>query len=207
MSIKSGDLLMIGVGMILGWFLCGTSNAYPIPTEPPDIKVGWRGLLMEPENSCSKYDPRGYRYDRRRILDILWHKVGAFFSPYDNNVYSHSEVDIEHRVARHQAHVSGMCARDMGDRREFASDLNNITIAESNLNRVIKGSKDAAGWVPAENRCHFAVSVIRTKCVWRLSVDQAEAIALDDIIGKDCKALGVDVGECVRLQVKESDSI
>ena len=164
----------------------------------------WRGLTMEPESMCSPYDPRGYRYDRQRILVHMWDSVGAFFSPYDNTVYKVTEVDVEHRVARHQAHVSGMCARTVEERSAFAMDVRNLTVAESNLNRSIKGDKDAAEWVPAENRCHFAISVLRVKCAWGLSVDQAEAKALDAIIVGECPAIGAHVGQCQRNEVRDS---
>ena len=53
------------------------------------------------------------------------------------------ETQIEHMVAAYEAHISGLCDRTVGERRAFASDLNNYTLASPELNRE-KGSGDAA---------------------------------------------------------------
>ena len=144
----------------------------------------WRGLTIAPENECSPYDDGQYAYDRPQIAAWYWMVVGAFFSPYDNGIYKYSEVDLEHRVARHQAHVSGLCAAPPQHRSKFASDVRNITWATPEINRVEKGDKDAAGWTPDLNKCHFAGKIGETKCNWQLTVDQAEADALEAILSK-----------------------
>ena len=67
-----------------------------------------------------------------------------------------SETDIEHIVARSEAHDSGLCAASQERKREFASDIRNLTLSAPDLNRNVKGAKDAADWTPDENRCWFA---------------------------------------------------
>ena len=143
----------------------------------------WRGIRMEPEKECSPYDPMLYPYDRERIGAQYWINVGAFFSPYDNGAYHYDQVDLEHRVARHQAHVSGMCSRSRMEQAKFANDVRNITWATPHINRELKGDKDAAGWMPPVNQCHFAMKVAEVKCNWQMSVDEAEAKALDEALG------------------------
>ena len=166
----------------------------------------WKGLPVAPESECSPYDERDYTYDRHRDLIRIWREVGAFFSPYDEMIYPPTKVDIEHRVSRHQAHVSGMCADDKAHRRAFASDPDNQTIAERKLNRVAKGDKDAAGWLPAKNRCHFAISIVQTKCKWGLSVDEAERDALQSVLAK-CGGVVEYLGCNPRQRTRESWSI
>ena len=161
----------------------------------------WRGILVAPEIMCSPYHSDDYSYNRSMIMGEKWRHVGAVFSPYDNKVYDPKDVDVEHRVSRHQAHVSGMCARPMQDRVGFAHDMSNITMAESNLNRVDKSDKDASEWSPRKNRCHFAVSVMITKCTWGLSVDPAERDALEEMV-QECGTL-VSLSNCKHQGVRE----
>ena len=52
--------------------------------------------------------------------------------------------DIEHIVARSEAHDSGLCATDAATRRRFASDLLNLTLASPSVNRSQKSGKDAS---------------------------------------------------------------
>ena len=57
---------------------------------------------------------------------------GIVYGPYTGTWFdSTSETDIEHIVARSEAHDSGLCAADEATRRRFASDLLNLTLAES----------------------------------------------------------------------------
>ena len=166
----------------------------------------WRGIKVEPEDACLgiPYEEDLYRYDRPSILENYWRFVGSWYSPYDDKVYGMPmEIDVEHRVAKQQAHHSGLCRRDKAAWSAYASDITNITIAESHLNRVIKGDKDAAGWTPDKNRCHFAISVAQTKCDWGLSVDAAERDALERIIQKDCPGAGVQVFACAKRHFKD----
>ena len=142
----------------------------------------WRGIPVEPESECSPYEDGDYSYDRERIAMAWWVHVGVFVSPYDAQIHAYEDVDLEHRVARHQAHVSGLCKRPKAERRRFAKDPLNITWATPRMNRVEKGDKDAAGWLPPKNRCHFAALVAQVKCLWGLSVDEAEAEALEGVL-------------------------
>ena len=51
-------------------------------------------------------------------------RLGGIFSPYTNEVfYSKRDTDIEHIVARSEAHDSGLCRADAATKRAFSRDL------------------------------------------------------------------------------------
>ena len=56
----------------------------------------------------------------------------------------------------------------------FSGDPLNLTLATRDENSV-KGSGDAADYLPANNRCGFAGRVIAVKQRWGLTVDEREA--------------------------------
>ena len=93
-----------------------------------------------------------------------------------------TETDIEHIVARSEAHDSGLCSALPEHKREFARDIRNLTLSAPRLNRDVKGAKDAADWTPDENRCWFAWRVIDVRRAYSLTIDRREADALDAIL-------------------------
>ena len=70
-------------------------------------------------------------------------------------------------------------------RAQFARDLDNLTLATPELNRHQKGDRDAAEWLPDQNRCWFAARIVAVRQEYRLSVNREEADVLEDIL-KDC---------------------
>ena len=142
----------------------------------------WRELTVAPEFRCSEYDRFHYIYLQNlepQIVDAL----GGMWSPYDRTEFaSLQDSDIEHVVARSEAHDSGLCAADIGTRLRFARDLDNLTLASPLLNRQKKAGQDAAEWLPEHNRCWFAGRVLAIKTKYKLTVDQAEADALEGIL-------------------------
>ena len=85
-------------------------------------------------------------------------------------------------TARSEAHDSGLCAADAAARRRFASDPLNLALAAPDVNRREKGARDAAGWLPALNRCWFAARVVLVRQKYGLSIDAAEILALEDVL-------------------------
>ena len=142
----------------------------------------WRGLVVAPEERCAPYDASEYSYPQSvepRIADIL----GGVYSPYTCATFrTLNETDIEHVVARSEAHDSGLCTASPERKREFARDMRNLTLADPYLNRDEKGAKDAANWTPDENRCWFAWRVIDVRRAYGLTIDRREADALDAIL-------------------------
>ena len=117
----------------------------PTPTTPmatppsdPDPETGsWRGLTIAPEDRCSPYDSDDYSYPQS-VEDDIVRSLGGIYSPYTcESVDSDTQTDIEHIVARSEAHDSGLCRADAGTRREFR--------ARPSKRRCPRAVRDAAG--------------------------------------------------------------
>ena len=142
-------------------------------------------LQIEAETRCAPYDRGDYSYSQSLEPKIVEYHGFGQCSPYDGRCFetlTGSEgSDIEHIVGIAEAHDSGLCARP-ADRKEFASDIDNLTLATPRLNRYGKGGKDAGEWLPDQNRCWFAARVVAVKGKWNLSVDQTEYEALRGVL-------------------------
>ena len=145
-------------------------------------QTSWRGLTVASERRCSPYDADDYRY-QQSVEDRIIAELGGVYGPYTGRWFaSGSDTDIEHMVARSEAHDSGLCAADRATRRRFATDLFNLTLAGPRVNRYEKVDHDAAEWLPAQNRCWFAARVIAVRQRYGLTIDQREAAALDQVL-------------------------
>ncbi len=143
----------------------------------------WRGLEIAAEDRCAPYDADDYPYPQSVEDQIIDQLGGTIYSPYTCESFdSKRDTDIEHIIARSEAHDSGLCDADAAARRLFASDLRNLTLASPELNRFDKSGKDAAEWQPPQNECWFAQRVIDVRLAYGLTIDRAEADALDRIL-------------------------
>ena len=164
---------------------CGEDQP-PTPTAPtttqPTQTGSWRGLTIAPEDRCSPYDSDDYRYPQS-VEDDIVRDLGGIYSPYTCESFdSDTQTDIEHIVARSEAHDSGLCSADAGTRTQFARDLDNLTLAAPALNRSQKSDKDAAEWMPDQNQCWFAQTIVDVRLKYGLTIDQAEADAIDRML-------------------------
>ena len=142
-------------------------------------------MTVAPEERCAPYDSDDYRYPRSIHNDIV-RDLGGIYSPYTCESFdSIRETDIEHLVARSEAHDSGLCGADAATRIRFARDPVNLTLATPDLNRREKAARDATEWLPEQNRCWFAQRVVDVRLRYGLTIDQTEADALDGIL-KNC---------------------
>ena len=91
----------------------------------------WRaGIPIRPEDRCRPYDAGDYPYPQSLEAQLKPEMGGRFYSPYTGETFNWAEdVDIEHIVARSEAHDSGLCAADAFTRLAFASDPLNLTFA------------------------------------------------------------------------------
>ena len=138
----------------------------------------WNGMVVAPEARCSPYDSDDYRY-RQSVEDRIIRDLGGVYGPYTGRWFSSErDTDIEHIVARSEAHDSGLCRADRATRKRFSEDLRNLTLAAPGVNRHQKRDHDAAGWLPPMNRCWFAARVIDVKRAYGLTVDRRERDAL-----------------------------
>ena len=146
----------------------------------------WRGLVVAPEQRCSPYNAKDYRYPQSVELAIVASMAGRIYAPYTGCIFaSIRQTDIEHIVARSEAHDSGLCAVDKATRRRFAADLLNLTLAAPAINRCDRSGKcnrDAAEWLPERNRCWFANRVVEVRRKYRLTVDRRETEQLERIL-------------------------
>ena len=82
--------------------------------DPPPM---WRGLVVAEEDRCAPYDGELYPYPAS-VEDEIVRRLGGIYSPYTCETFdSTRETDIEHIVARSEAHDSGLCAADADTRR------------------------------------------------------------------------------------------
>ena len=162
----------------------------PPPGCPADADI-WRGLQVCEEQPRDGYDRdafgTGYSSLEDEIIDMLPPTMkagGQVYTPYsclafDIRADGTAETDIEHIVALAEAHDSRI-ADDR--RRNIASDLDNLTIADLTVNRSQKSDRDAGEWMPARHGAWFAAQVIAVKLEYGLSVDPAERDALERLL-------------------------
>ncbi len=148
----------------------------------------WRGLVVAPESRCSPYRSKDYRYPQSVEGRIVAGMGGRVYGPYTGRTFANRrQTDIEHMVARSEAHDSGLCAADAATRRRFSSDPLNLTLAAPEINRCGGGgkcAKDAAEWLPPKNRCWFAARVVEVRRKYRLTVDRREAARLESVLSR-----------------------
>ena len=166
------------------------------PTSVPQALPGtWRGLLVSPEYRCSTYDSDDYPYSQsveKRIVEAL---NGLIYGPYTGSHFEDTrQTDIEHIVARSEAHDSGLCAADAETKKRFASDLLNLTLASPEVNRHQKSGKDAAEWLPDLNQCWFADRVVQVRQEYKLTIDETEAAAIETVLS-GCSSVGMVISD------------
>ena len=98
----------------------GTSPLFYTPFDPSSSARAqqqrslWRGLVVAPEQRCSAYNADDYRYPQS-VEDQIVTELGGVYGPYTGRWFaSQFETDIEHMVARSEAHDSGLCTADEG---------------------------------------------------------------------------------------------
>ena len=170
---------------------------------PADAET-WRGLRVCEEQPRDGYDRdafgQGYSSLEDEIIAALPPTMkagGQVYTPYsciafDITAAGTAATDIEHIVALAEAHDSRIAD---GRRRDIASDLDNLTIADPTVNRSEKSDRDAAEWMPARHGAWFAERVIAVKLEYGLSVDPAERDALAALLagtGAELNCLDAD---------------
>ncbi len=166
------------------------SASKPQPTQPKSAENGvssdvqlalaaLKGLAVAPENRCSPYDSDDYSYPQSVEAEIVKRMGGRIYGPYTGTTFgSTRETDIEHMVAKSEAHDSGLCGVGAQARKVFARDLLNLTLASPSVNRHQKSGKDYAEWRPALNQCWFADQVVKVKVKYSLTIDAREKYQL-----------------------------
>ena len=157
----------------------------------PAFAETWKGLEVRAEyteDDCPSYSSVSSDYQYSSDSDLVIEKsLGGFYSPYDNIWYDEAtDVDVEHMVARKEAHDSGLCKQSPEVRYAFANDLLNLTLSTPSVNRS-KGARDAGEWLPENNKCWYVFTVIQVKKKYKMSVDSDERDAMQDVL-ESCTA-------------------
>ena len=157
------------------------------PVEPQACSADaetWHGLQVCDERPRGGYDRdafgTGYSNLEDDIIAALpptMKATGQVYTPYsclafDITADGTAATDIEHIVALAETHDSGIAYER---RRDIASDLDNLTIADPTVNRSEKSDRDAAEWMPARHGAWFAERVIQVKLEYGLSVRSRRA--------------------------------
>ena len=148
--------LVAVVFLIIG--AVSTIDRIPVGGELQAQQTSWRGLAVAAEQRCSPYDADDYRYPQS-VEDRIVAELGGVYGPY-----------------------TGRWFADLATRRRFATDLLNLTLAGPRVNRYEKVDRDAAEWLPAQNRCWFAARVIAVRQRYGLTIDRPEADVLDQVL-------------------------
>lgn len=177
----------------------------------PLVANDFRGLTIAPENRCSDYNVDDYHYSQNVEPPIIESYGGVVYGPYTGKTYqSRYDTDIEHIVARSEAHDSGMCSRPDAEKHHFAEDPLNLTLAHQDINRCGTGGKchkDAAEWLPPMNKCWYANRVVEVKLKYNLTVDQAEADALKAILSQCSSVKMVFAGRSPQVRSSGTDPL
>ena len=156
----------------------GTASITVVP--PPDM---WRGIVVAAEDRCTTYNADDYRHSAAVEAEIVTAMGGRIYEPYRGVYFDDTRAtDIEHVIAKSEAHESGGCAWTRDERRAFANDLANLTLSAPRLNRFVKSNNDAAEWLPPLNQCWYAGTIVAVRVKYGLTVDEAERDTLEAIL-------------------------
>ena len=149
----------------------------------PPAPGTWRGLVVAPEVRCSEYDVDHYRHPAS-LEDAVVAALGdKRYEAYTGVYYDHErDVQVDHIVAKREAHDSGACGWTPSARREFARDIENLALASPRLDLGVKAGRDAAEWLPDFNRCWYAGTIVAVRRKYALTVDEAERDALEEVL-------------------------
>ena len=180
------------IRVLLGINFVGLSICVGTALEQEKEVEIWKGLVVADEltlDDCPPYQELRDDYQYSPNADLLIaQQLGGFYSPYDDVWYElTTEVDVDHIVARKEAHDSGMCLATPEERYEFANDLLNLTLATPSVNRDEKRDKDPGEWLPEYHQCWYVFRVISVKKKYKLTVDERERNAIQDVLD-DCTA-------------------
>ena len=89
----------------------------------PAAQPSWRGVVIAPESRCAPYDADDYRYQLSVEAQIVA-ALGGVYGPYTGRWFSSpQETDIEHIVARAEAHDRRLGAREQKKGSEIYRDI------------------------------------------------------------------------------------
>ena len=139
-------------------------------------------VLIEESLATTSLDDRG--------CNVI---AGKWYDYYSDEFFDDpAELDIDHMVPLHNAHVSGASNWPLETKNNFYNDLSDphhLIAVSSSANRS-KGSRGPEVWKPVNDAywCQYAYSWIEIKARWNLSVSEIELQALQEMLNS-CKGL------------------
>lgn len=162
------------------------------------------GVAIAPEEQSETYDRSDWKHwtdadgDRIRTRDEVLAseslttvgmdagkvRTGLWAGPYTGLVSGNArDFQIDHMVPLKEAHESGGHAWTPARKEAYANDLSNPQhlIAVKGGSNGSKGAKDPAEWMPPNRAywCTYLADWVDVKRRWKLTMDQAEAEAID----------------------------
>ena len=163
----------------------------PIPSDiPPYDRGDWRHWTDE-DSDCQdtrqevliqeSVSPVEYNDDRCRVESGEWN------GPYTGEQFTNPrDLDVDHMVPLANAHRSGGWAWSQDEKRRYANDLSydgHLIAVQNSANRA-KGADGPEEWRPPDQDywCQYAIDWVRIKQTWKLTVIEAEATALSEML-------------------------
>ena len=157
------------------------------------------GLRVEPEDTCTEYNVA--EYPSGSTLDLIKaQELGGIFGAFEDQCFdTYKDVDVDHLVARKEAHDSGLCAAEAQTKIDFSNDLENIALASASVNRS-KSDRDPADWLPEHNACWYVWQHMHIKRKYDMTIDEAEKNAIGAVL-QECtiEELVLEVDESCTL--------
>jgi len=165
--------------------------------EPPDfdtlyVREEWGPGWIDHDYNCinTRHEVLIEESLEETIFDDRGCKVieGKWYDYYSDQFYEDpSDLDIDHMVPLHNAHISGASNWPLETKISFYNDLNDpqhLISVSSSANRS-KGSRGPEVWKPLNENywCQYAYSWIEIKARWNLSISEIEFAALDEMLG------------------------
>jgi hypothetical protein len=124
---------------------------------------------------------------------------GRWYSYYDRRSWSdQGRIDIDHMVPLAEAWDSGARNWSAANRERYANDLGDyrsLVGVTDTLNQA-KSDQDPATWLPPYFKCRYLKEFVAVKIRWRLSVDAAERVAMNEL-AMDCTNTTITVKRAI----------
>jgi len=203
----SRSLTVLATSVVVTAGLIGTASATPpgIPSETT-ARTQLAELTVQADGSLDGYSREKFPHwidqgdacnTREAVLkrdgtnvqvgSDCYPTSGTWVSPYDDATWTDpSDVDIDHVVPLADAWRTGASAWTQEQRQAYANDLSDpqLIAVTDNVNQE-KGDKSPDQWKPPSTGywCTYAEMWIAVKYKFKLTVNEAEKTALEDMLG------------------------